>query len=377
MHKYQWLEHRLENLIQQHIREGKNKLPSEQSISERYQVSRQTVRMALNELEKKGLIEKRRGSGSYITGLLAGSHANEIGILISDDQEYIYPGVIHDIQHTLTENGLFGTVYVTGNRVGTEREILLEQLKHPLRGLIIEGSKSAFPNPNLDLYRKLLSKGCELIFLYNYYPGLPDCPFIKDDNLSGSALLTRHLAAQGHTAIAGIFKADDMQGLERYQGFIETLRDLGLPLSDHRICWYTSRELDKLVQEKDTRFLIEIVQKTLSSCTAVVCYNDLLAYHLINVLLHMGYSLPRDIAVAAFDNTYFSNSDILTITTLSHRPHEMGTKAAQAMIRKLKGLPVHAQETRWELTQKESTEATASPHDTPWDYTPEAYGKRS
>ena len=61
-------------------------------------------------------------------------------------------------------------------------------------------------------------------------------------------------------------------------------------------------------------------------------------------------------AIAAFDNTYFSNSDVLTVTTLSHQPHEMGTRAAEAMIRQLSGLPVSSQEARWKLNLKESTQ---------------------
>ncbi len=100
-----------------------------------------------------------------------------------------------------------------------------------------------------------------------------------------------------------------------------------------------------------------MVQENLSSCTAVVCYNDIIAYHLINVLMQLDYQLPESMAVTAFDNTYFSNSDILTITTLSHHPHEMGTKAAHMLLNKIKGLPVHAQEAQWYLNLKESTSA--------------------
>lgn len=355
--KYKWLTRHLETLIQKNIREGINKLPTEQELSEKYQLSRQTVRMALKALEEKGLIEKRRGSGSYITGRSPKSQDNQIGILISNDQDYIYPGALRDIQTTLSEGGFSTIVFPTGNLISREREILQSLLENPLRGLIVEGCKSALPNPNLDLYRRLIKKGCEIVFLYNHYPELSDCLFVKDDNFSGSALLVEHLAAQGHTRIGGIFKFDDLQGPERCQGFLESLRDLRLPVSDSQVCWYGSRELDRMTRWKDTSFLNEMVQESLSSCTAVVCYNDILAYHLVGVLMQAGYRLPGDMAITAFDNTYLSNSDILTITTLSHLPHEMGTRAAQTMLRKLKGLSVHSQEVRWYLNRKESTGA--------------------
>lgn len=328
---------------------GINKLPAEAELCARYKVSRQTVRLSLSLLEKDGLIVKKRGSGSYITGLTSDAKGNTIGILISDDSDYIYPELLYDIQNTLSQSGFTLKVFVTKNRTCTEREILEELLVHPLRGIIVEGCKSALPNPNLDLYHKLKKKDCAIVFLHNHYAALDDSVYIKDDNIAGGALLTNHLINQEHTAIGGIFKFDDLQGTERYLGFIETMQASRLPIPDERISWFHSDDLDKLKHHKDTRFLQEIVQNSLNTCTAVVCYNDMIAYYLAQELLRFGYRLPDDMAIAAFDNTYLSNSKLLSLTTLSHQPHELGTLAAQMMIDKLKGLPVKRQEIPWKL----------------------------
>ena len=40
--------------------------------------------------------------------------------------------------------------------------------------------------------------------------------------------LTEILIQDGHRRIAGIFKYDDMQGIERYKGFVECLSDYGV-----------------------------------------------------------------------------------------------------------------------------------------------------
>ena len=58
--KYKWLCGQLREWILSSSRKGLNKLPSEQELCRRYQVSRQTVRLALSILEQEGLIEKRR-----------------------------------------------------------------------------------------------------------------------------------------------------------------------------------------------------------------------------------------------------------------------------------------------------------------------------
>ena len=42
------------------------------------------------------------------------------------------------------------------------------------------------------------------------------------------------------------------------------------------------------------------------------------------------------------------------ITTLTHRPHEMGSCVAETMIQMLQGVSVVSQEIPWELVRKES-----------------------
>ena len=156
--KYKWLAGTLRDLIKKDVKNQINKLPSEQELCRRYHVSRQTVRQALNLLTQEGLIEKRHGSGSYITGHSANLSDDQIAILISDDSNYIYPGVLDDIQGTLRKYHFSSQVHITKNETYEERKILTKLLSAPPRGIIVEGSRSYLPNPNLDLYRALQKK---------------------------------------------------------------------------------------------------------------------------------------------------------------------------------------------------------------------------
>ena len=257
----------------------------------------------------------------------------------------------------MSDSGFSCKAYVTENRVDKERRILSALLKEPVKGIIVEGCKSALPNPNLDLYRRLMRRGTAVVFLHNYYPDLPNCLYVKDDNLHGSSLLIQHLASQGHTSIGAVFKSDDMQGIERYQGFTEAIQSAGLSIDDSIIRWYDSYDLERLVQAHDTRFLQDMIRHSLNGCTAVVCYNDQIAYYLLQELRLRGFLIPEDLAVVSFDNTYLSRSDIFSLTTLSHHPHEMGTLAAEMMLHKLKGLPAGPQEVPWFLNTRSSTNA--------------------
>lgn len=350
--KYVRLAKSLRELILRNTGNGFFKLPSESMICSQYGLSRQTVRHALELLTEEGLIEKRKGSGSFSTGLSAKN--SRIAIVVTCAEEYIYPSLLSDIKSVLGGRGYSARVYSTHSSVSGERKILEELAGSSVRGLIVEGSRTSLPSPNLDLYERLREQGAAVLFLHGHYPNDPGAVCIKDDNFYGGYLLGKHLFLKGHTAVAGIFKWDDMQGPERYHGFLCAARDFGASVPGSRILWYAAPELDALERRSDTGFLISFIQKQLKDCSAVVCYNDEVAYWLIRELQYAGLHVPADITVVCFDNSYLSEMGQVRITTLSHKKHEMGTAAAEGILQMIQGAPVVSRELPWYLAVKES-----------------------
>lgn len=359
--KYRRLAARLTDLITANLHNGIYKLPTETELSRQYQVSRQTVRQALSLLAAQGLITTRQGSGSYATGLSGDGSRNTIALLIRSEQEYIYPELVSDLRSILSEKGYTLSVFSTGNQVSKEREILEELLSATPQGILAEPCKSALPNPNLDCYEKLHRRQIPLVFLHGSYAALPWAVCIKDDNYYGGYLLGQHLSTQGHTRIAGLFKIDDMQGVERYHGFQSYMRDTGHTIPDCRIGWYTSAQLEQLESKQDTRFLSEFIRRQLSDCSALICQNDEIAYWMIKELSYAGLEVPRDITVVCFADSYLSQLSHVRITTLAHKPHETAQHAADCMLRSLQRLPVSSLEIPWELIARESDAALEHP----------------
>lgn len=384
--KYIQLANALRSLIEKNP-SGSFKLPTEAALCRKYHVSRTTARKALSVLEEEKLIRKRQGSGSYATGLSGRPEQNTVAILISSDSEYIYPALLADIRSSLQNAGFSVQVYVTDNRISKERELLQYLLKNPVRGILTEGCKTAFPTVNKDLYEKLQKMGVSILFFHGNHPNLPNFPFVKDDNYGGGYYLGKYLVSLGHQKIAGIFNRDDIQGIERCHGFSCALRDEGIPFSDDMIFWFDTEQMAQLREKQNTRFLAEFADKIIPACTAAICYNDEIAYWLMRELhavdSNTGYSArqtmkhapantikggntdyasenlaetapdsiksSKNITVVCFDNSYLSELSAAKFISLSHKSHEMGETIAENMIKLMQNAHIYSQQVPWHL----------------------------
>lgn len=351
--KYQRLAEQLRGeLLQGGGRKG-YKLPTELELAQRWQVSRQTVRHALGLLEEEGIIQRRQGSGSYATGRAPGALPRQIAIITSFLDDYIFPTILHDAQAVFAREGYATLVYATENQIRTERDILLKLLEEPVCGFLVEGTKTALPTPNLDLYQRLCQTGVPMVFLHGACAGVSGAPCVSDDNYGGGYRLARYLMEQGHREIAGLFKSDDIQGPHRYHGAVSAIRDAKLPIRDHRFAWYDTEDRRRMLEERDTRLISRFLQERLDGATAVVCYNDEVASLLIQELLAQGRKTPEDVAVVSFDNSYYSQIGPVPITSLRHKSR-MGGVAAEQLIALLGGAAGQSKVLGWELVERAS-----------------------
>ncbi len=350
--KYQTL---AQTLRQELMHQGQHgyKLPTEQELAERYGLSRQTVRHALQMLEQEGLIERRQGSGSFSTGR-GGGNSRQVAVVASFLDDYIFPSILHDAQSVFTRDGYSTLVYATENEVATERDILQQLLTQPVAGILVEGAKTALPNPNLQLYRQLRDSGVPLLFLHGACAELKNVPCISDDNYAGGYLLARHLAEKGHRSIAGIFKSDDLQGPQRYYGCVSAMRDAGLAMRDRNFLWYDTQDRLEMVNLNDISLLRRFLDMRMEKVTAVICYNDEIAFLLIRELLARGLRVPQDVAVVSFDNSYYSQISQVPITSLRHSVPRMGQTAAEQLLLMMRGEPGRSRALPWELVERAS-----------------------
>ena len=83
-------------------------------------------------------------------------------------------------------------------------------------------------------------------------------------------------------------------------------------------------------------------------CTAVVCHNDEIAYRLIKALEKRGRSVPKDIAVVSFENSYYAK-DSANITSLGHSEKELTQTTADAVFSAIDHKMIRIDPVRWNL----------------------------
>lgn len=352
--KYEQLVSILRSEIQQTIGQGGSKLATEAELSRRYQMSRQTVRHALKILETEGLIQRRQGSGSYITEQTKAHDTRQIAVITTFLDDYIFPSILHDAQSSFSQAGYATLIFTTENKVSRERDILTKLLEQKVSAILIEGSKTALPTPNSDLYQRLQDKGIPILFLHGIYSNLRDFPCLQDDNYSGGYQLAQYLLHKGHSQIAGIFKSDDIQGPQRYHGVVSALRDSGISIRDDGFFWYDTEDRAALIGNSNCDLLDNFIRHRLQNASAVVCYNDEIAHLLIKRLLELGKSVPNDVAVVSFDNSFYSQIGPVPITSVGHKANRTGKTAAALLLDILSGGRPQSRSLEWELTCRSS-----------------------
>lgn len=309
-----------------------DKLPSENEIAQRFEMSRQTVRQALGELEQDGWLYRLQGKGTFVSDQPAGERRSSssglsIGMITTHISDYIFPIIVRGVESELRSLGGRLLLASTDNEKEKERESLESMLHEPLDGLIIEPTKSAEGNPNFRFFLALDAQNIPYIMLNERYSDV-DAPCLRLDDEQGGYLATRHLLELGHQRIAGFFKMDDNQGVHRMRGFRRAHREAQLPLIPDLLLRYTT-------EEKDWRPL-ETVAELLSRDpadrpTAIVCYNDQLAVRLLDVIRQLGLNVPEDISLVGFDDSNLATATEVKLTTMTHPKTEMGEQAVRTL----------------------------------------------
>lgn len=306
-----------------------DKIPSENVLAEEFSISRQTVRRAIGELESMGLVHRLKGSGTYLNDRRRENlqQRNRIAVVTTYVDSYIFPKIIQGIEEQLFERGYSVQIAFTNNTLDREKSVLEDIIsRDDVAGVIVEGTKSGLPNPNIALYRELAARKIPFLFINTFYPEL-DVPHVSLNDVEAARKAVNYLIQAGHEKIGAILKLDDGQGRMRYLGYLQAMEAAELTVTDSRMVWIDTDE------SKQLAYCTDKILNRLESCTALLCYNDQVAFQLIRLLRDRQIRVPEDVSVISIDDADLAIHSEVQITTLPHPKEKLGAKAAEMLLK--------------------------------------------
>ncbi len=303
------------------------KLPSERELEQKYRVSRVTVNRALTRLHAHGLVERRRGSGTFVVE----PRRNPSGVASSRKLvKYLASGarVRGDVYVSSGYEGMCNELNKHGKDVATrfyysEADYIAEIASladASVDAAIIWYCRSDEGDRRLQ---RLMRDGVRFVLLDNHSKDF-ECDYVGTDNAFGAQQMVRHLVDRGHRDIAYLTRqTSGLPSLENRQvGFVQEMLASGLPLTQESL-W----SFDPAVPG-DLGRVVDAILDCRRRPTALFVANDLYAFDVYEQLKQRGVRVPDDISLVGFDNIDRSQYFEVPLTTVAQDFREMGRLAA-------------------------------------------------
>lgn len=317
-----------------------DRIPSETEMMEHYAVSRQTIRQALEMLEKEGRIEKIRGSGSYVRNL-RNVETKRIAVIAYYINSSVFPKTLSAIESFLFEKGYTTMLFSTMGRVERERKIFKQLYNDAVDGIILHATKSTLLCVDVDLLLKIHNRGTKIVFMDNYYPNeeFASVPRVAMEDYAGAYEITRRLIQDGHRNIGGVFASEEVQIRDRLNGVRKAVVDADVLYNDDNFITFG--------RVNDLGYKLKTCEGEILKLDAFICASGSSSAQVAEFMKVRGRGNIRTIII--FDEVEFPKIEGLNVIMLKHASEEIGSTCAEKILALLRGENVTSSRFPWTM----------------------------
>ncbi len=312
------------------------RVPSEAALGARFDACRHTVSRALRELERQGLLVRRRGAGSFVRGRHS-TERNLFGLIIplGEPGKSIFGGMCGQMARIAQANGF---ALVWGDPLCAEAEVQIERAERLCDQYVSRKVAGVFFAPlevpahrlsaNVRIVRRLRDAGIAVVLVDRDicdYPDRSEFDLVGIDNRRSGYVVTRHLIELGCRRI--VFIAGPMTVATvtaRIAGYQDALLRHGITPDpswvDHSNVHHREEFCGRLRGLK---------------ADAYVCVNDYTAALVMHHLAAMGIRVPQDVRLVGFDDVELARFLPVPLTTLHQPAEQMGDIAMKMMLERV------------------------------------------
>lgn len=329
-------------------------------IAKELNVSVSTVSKALNdspEISEQTKIKikeyaKLKNYKPNVIGLnLKNRKTKTIGVIIPDILNSFFAKVFSGIEKVADSRG-YNVIMCISNESLKKEANTLEMLSNgTIDGFVLSISEEAQKNHDYDHLKEIISDGTPIVLFDRTTDDL-DCDKVIVDDFDSAMDSTQFLIDSGCKNIALISTIDNLSiGKLRVQGYLQALKNNGLPVNENLIlCADSSEGLNDKVEAMYANNTIDGVF-ALSEDESVAA---------LKFGVKKGLRVPEELSVIGFaDGILASRRLSPSLTTVSQHGVEIGEVAAQLLIDRLESkeehLPYQTKVIKTKLKEREST----------------------
>lgn len=294
-------------------------------------VSKSTVSLvlrgsALVGLETKQRVQKAIRDLGYVynrnAANLRRSRSNIVAMVINDLTNPFYAELAVGIESVFQSAGYLPLIANTADNVIRQSDVLAGIREQGVAGLIIAGAHGTTARQIDDLS----AVGIPVVQVMRRIPGARVAAVIPDNRM-GARQAVEHLIAIGHRRIAfvGGF-VDTVVRTERLDGYTDALAGAQIEVDKSLI-------IDGL-PNRDTGVAAAIsLLQAPNPPTAVMCFNDVVAFGVCAGVKRQGREPGRDVAVVGFDDIADARHASPALTTVAVDCRRLGERAAHLVLR--------------------------------------------
>ena len=291
-------------------------------------VSRATVSLVLRDSPRIGAETKRRVRESmarlgYVYNRRAAMRdprTRTLGLVVTTVRNPYFAELMMAIEETAHEAGYTLLQGYTLDEVARQRRLLDAMAEHGVDGLMLVPAGGSAVD---DLDETLVAAGIPHVLLTRSVPG-HEADYVGADNVRSGRLAGEHLAALGVGSVAflGGPRTSTARG-ERLRGLAGGL-GAGIPVTE-----------GPPIAARDGAGGAGLVAELLARAAcpdAIVAYNDMYAFGILNGLRAHGLEPGRDVAVAGFDDVPDAADQQPVLTSVAGFPGRVGTEAIRLLL---------------------------------------------
>lgn len=308
--------------------------PTQRQIAERLGLSPATVSLALKDspmiaAETRRVVREAMQESGYVQNMAAASlrtgRTRIVGVSFHNIAHQFFAEMLIAIEETFAAAGVAVFLNNHGESAASLERFVRSLAAYGAEGIIV----SPPPSVTAEILEPIRRQRTPVVYVSRRIEGDDEADWVVNADRQAMIAATHRLVSLGHRRIALIGgQPGTSVSRDRVAGFQAEIARVGIPWEDQlwRVC--RPRLIEGAAAVRET---LDWAERP----TGYVCFNDLVAFGVMNALRSLGIRPGRDVGVVGIGGTEEAAAFFPALTTVLDNPSQIGRRAAEILLTRI------------------------------------------